>query len=260
MFERLMIARALFTGDFAPNRPGVCSNEGGEGGGGGGGPANTDPPKTFTQEDVNRIAAKQKAEGERVARERAEADFKAREAEHLKRIEELELAGKSQAERDAHERKQREDADRKAREAVQAQLTRERDEERQKREAAETRYKQDRVSRAVTDALHAAKVIGSAAPDAALSFIRDAKIDVDEDGNVTNVIYGGKSYPKVDEAAKQFLLDKAHFAQPSGGGAGTRSPAGGAGATSQPGRPLHERSREELLALSKAEREARGNR
>ncbi len=250
MFARLMIARAL-SGHFAPHSPFTCSAENDPSGD----PA-ASPAKTFTQDEVNRIAAKQKAEGEAKARADAATEFAAKEAAHLKRIEELELAGKTQAERDAHERKQREDADKKAREAEKATLAKERDDEKAAREQLETRWKQDRKNTAASNALVAADVIGDAAADAMHVFVRDSTIDMDDDGAVTNVIYGGKSYPKIEDAAKAFLKAKPHFAMPSGtGGTGSRLPGarGGAGAGNGPTDTM---SREELIAGAAAERQA----
>lgn len=246
MFERLMIMRAL-SGAFEPTKAGLCSAEDDQGGGGGGGQP---PAKTFTQDEVNRIAAKQKAEGEAAAKRAAEAAFTEKEQAFNKRIEELELAGKTQAERDAHERRQREEADRKAREAREASLAKERDDAKALAAANEARWKDDRKNTAVVAALHSAKVIAAAAADAAHSFMRDAKIEQDEDGVITNVIYGGKSYSKVDEAAVEFLKERSHFAQPAGtGGTGSRLPTSSGGGSPQGGRPLHEMTRSELLEL-----------
>jgi hypothetical protein len=228
----------------------------GDGGGtGGSGTGGTQQPaaRTFTQDEVNRIAAKQKAEGEAAARRQAEAEFKAREEALVKERDEALLAGKTQAERDAHERKQRDEADRKAREARESAIAKERDEALARAQANEARWKQDRVGTAVTAALHGAKVIAAAAADAAHVFTRDAKIDVDEDGVITNVIYGGKSYPKVEEAAAEFLRERTHFAQPSGtGGTGTRAP-GNTGGSGHSGTPLHQQSRQERLDRVAAE-------
>jgi hypothetical protein len=232
-----MIMRAL-SGDFVPTRSSVCSIEG---------DSQVEPPpapKTFTQDEVNRIAAKQKDEGTRAARAAAEAEFQAKEAAHLKRIEELELAGKTQAERDAIERRTREEADAKARKAREDALATERDQALAKATAAETKWKQDRVNGAVSNALVASKVIGSAASDAAHSFVRDSKIEVGDDGEILSVIYGGQSYTKTEDAAKAFLNDRPHFAQPSGtGGTGSRLPGAGGGGV----KPLDGLTTEELL-------------
>lgn len=249
-FQRLMILRAL-SGHFEPQRSSICCAEGDLP------PPGGDPPppaKTFTQDEVNRIAAKQKEEGTRAARAAAEAEFQAKEAAHLKRIEELELAGKTQVERDAHERKQREDADKRAREAEKAQLAKERDDEKAKREQLESRWRSERIATAAGNALVANKVIGDAAADATHVFVRDSKIETDEDGQITNVIYAGKSFSSIDDAAKEFLKAKPHFALPIGtGGTGSKLPGTGGG----PGKgPIDNLTTEELLAGAREEMRA----
>lgn len=253
MFERLMIARALYAPCFSSPLVACIDGDGGGDGGGGGGGA--PPAKTFTQDEVNRIAAKQKSEGERAARAAAEAEFQAKEAAHLKRIEELELAGKTQAERDAIERRQREEADAKARKAREDALASERDQALAKATAAENRWKQDRVNSVISNALVANRVIGSAVSQAARIFVSDSKIEVGDEGEILSIIYNGQSYAKPEDAAKAFLNDNAHFAQASGtGGAGTRLP-GSSGNGAGGARDFTKMSRSDLLAIDKEERE-----
>lgn len=254
MFEKLMIAHALCVGGFV--RPSLCRIDG-DGTGGGGDGDGEPKPKTFTQEEVNRIAAKQKAEGEKSARAAAEAAAKEQMDALNARIQELELAGKSQAERDAHERKIKEEAQERTRKAERDALQKERDEAKAAADAASARLKSDRQSRAVTDALHSTRVIADAVGDAAESFQRLAKFETDEEtGEITSIIYGGKSYAKLETATKQFLQDKPHFAQAiGGGGTGSKRPntSGSAGAGDK---PLWQRSREELLEMDRAEQQS----
>lgn len=264
MYERLMIMLALC-------EPTLCNIEGDGGAGGagdgagaaGGGAGAGGTPKTFTQEELSRIAAKQKSEGEAAGRRAAETEALARQATleaeakakldaAEARIQELELAGKTQAERDAIERKQREEADKKAREAREQALAKERDDAKALAADREARWKGDRVKAAVTTALVTNKALASATPDAADTFVRVSKIETDDEGLITSVIYAGKSYASVDEATKEFLRERSHFAQASGtGGAGTR---GGNGSGNGIGnKPLWQLSDEELKQLDHAQ-------
>lgn len=248
MYERLLIARYLCA-------PGLCSAEGDEPGdepGGGGAP----PAKktTFTQDDVTRIAAKEKKEGERAAREKADADWKEKWDAAQAELAEAKKASMTADERAKAEAKERDEAERKTREERENKLKEKLSTADQKAKAADERWKGDRRSGALATALHGAKVIGEAASDAADVMLGKSKIDVDDDGAITSVIYGGKSYDTLGDAAKQFLLDKPHFAQPTAtGGAGTRGGTGG-GQRGNGGKPLIELSRDQLMAMDREKR------
>ena len=231
-------------------------DEGGAGGGDAGGDGGKG--KTFTQAELQRIAAKEKAEGERAGRAAAEAEWQAKLDEQKAAIAELKKQQMSAEERAAAERKERDEAEKRTREEREAKLKKERDEAKASAQTALERWKNDRRNAALQSALITAKVIASASDDAAESMLRNAKIDVDEDGKITGVMYGGKTYESVADAAKQFLDDRPHFAQAvGGGGAGTR---GGNGAAPAGGRKLHEMSREDLLSMTIAADKAAGRR
>lgn len=240
-------------------QPTLCSaDDGGESddGGAGGGAGGKPKPKTFTQEDVTRIATKERKDAERAAREKVEAEYKAKLDEKDAELAEARKASMSAEERAKAEAKEREDAERKTREERESKLKEKLSAADQKAKAAEERWKGDRRNAALSSALLAAKVIGEAASDAADVMLGKSKIDVDDDGVITSVIYGGKTYESLADAAKQFLLDKPHFAQPTAtGGTGTR---GGAGGPRGKGAPLIQQSREDLLAATLASDRAAG--
>lgn len=246
----------VFNGPCEPLNPFVCFAEGdaGAGGDGGGAPA----PKTFTQEEVSRIAAKEKSDGERAARAKVEQELTAKfttEREELaKRIEELELAGKTAEQRAEHDRKVKAEADQKAREAREAAINKERDDARAEAAAIKSRWLNDKIDLQVSNALVASNALASASQQAARIFALDAKIDTNpEDGSITSIIYGGQSYTKPAEAAAAFLKANPHFAAAASpnGGSGARGGNGG----NNTGKPLHELSSETLLQMH-AEREA----
>ena len=249
-----MRTQDVFGGQFEPSNPFIASNEGGgDGGGGGNGGGGAPPPaKTFTQEEVARIAAKEKSEGERAARAKLESELRAKYdtdlAERDKRIQELELKGKTEDERREIERRQRSEADEKARKAREAELLKERDDARAEGLSYRNRWLDDRKAVQVGSALVSAKVVASAADDARAVFSQVSKIETDDDGNVTSVIYGGQTYTKLAEAAAAFLRDRPFFASASAPGGGSGMRQGGSGGNGSQ-RQLDEMTEDELLAL-----------
>lgn len=249
---------------FSNPHPTLCSagdddgGDDGDTGGGGGDPPKPPPKKTFTQDEVSRIAAKEKREAERAAREKADAEWQAKLAERDAELEELRKKSMSADERAAAERKERDAAEKRSREEHEAKLKEARDKEKKRAELAEERWRNDRRNLALNSALSAAKVLAEAADDAAAVMLGKSKIEVDDEGAITGVIYAGKAYDTLEEAAKQFLQDKPHYAPATGnGGGGTRGSTGG-GKGGKGGRPLHELARDQLLARTVEQDRAQG--
>jgi len=207
------------------------------------------PTPTFTQEDVNRINAKANrriAELEQqlaaaptsdtVAKLQAQLDeLSAKEQEAGKsEIEKLQMQHARELEKAAQKAKHFEDEIKTRDEAVLA---------------ANERLKQERLQSAFTSALQAAKVYGPAADDARAVLLAQLK-EVEVDGNgAIRATYGGDL---IDEdpvkIAKQFLVDRPHFASATTGGAGTSSPNATARGTSRV--PLHEMNSSDLYDLA----------
>ncbi len=206
---------------------GLCSapdpgDPGGGGGGGGGG------DKTFTQDQVNAIVADSRKKYEAQINELKPLAEKAKSIDDLqaqitKLTEEKELVGKTEAE------KARIEADKAAKRIAdeRAAAAKERDEEKGKREAAEGRLRNVHVKYALTTALTAAKAFPEALDDAVGAMMASSKVEVDDDGKVTAVIFGGVTHTDTKAAAEAFLKTKPYFAQGVAGGAGTRNPNGG---------------------------------
>jgi hypothetical protein len=221
-----------------------CHAPEGDGPGGGG-----DPPAklSLTQAEIDSMI------GKRLAEERKKFDghddFKAQaakakefEAELTKLREEKELEGKSQAEKDRI-------AGEKAKQAIE----RERSEFGVKLTAAEKArdeavgsLRSYIVNNALSTGLVAAKVLPQAAESATKLFSSAAQVELDDNRNVTSVIYAGVTHKTVAEAAAAFLKDNNFLAAaPTVGGGGTKQPNGSGGGTN--GRALHEMSEDELL-------------
>jgi hypothetical protein len=217
-------------------------------GGGGGGGVGNDPPKTFTQEQLDAIVGKRIGEATKKYGDYEEAKAKAAklaeiETELQKLRDEKEIAGKSAEEKATI-------AARKASEQMErerTELTTQRDTEKSLRETSEKKYRDLVVSNGLGSALDGAKVLGSARDKAIKAMRDDSKVELDEDGKITAVTYGGVAYKTAAEAATAFLKDNDFFAAGTGGGGGGKRPnAGGTG-----GRNLFDMSSDELLAASK---------
>ena len=225
---------------------GLCSAEG-EGEGDGGGEA---PAKTFTQEDIDRIIAKERRSFEAKLKGSTELAEKAKRAEELEaRLAELEeekaLAGKTAAEKASQAM-----ATEKARlEAEKVELAAE-------LERARKEHQMTRASNALSTALSSAGVFPGAAEDALASLMSNSEMEWDDNGKLIAITLelDGTRYDDPKKAAAAFLAKKTHFANGSPGGSGTRLPGNG-GNTS--GRPLYELSSEELQKLAAQERRQR---
>lgn len=205
----------------------LLEGEGGEGGGGGGG-GDKPPAKTFSQEDVNAMIAK-----ERKALEAKFADYedlkgKVGEVDELKKQlesirEEAELKGKSEAEK---ARIQLEKRMQQFEQRV-AQAEKERDEAKAAAETA-SKARLDVIKRhQVMAALQSHKV--SDLDEATHSFLRHAEIETDDDGNITGIAVGDGHFDKPEQAAAAFLKLKPTYAPFPGGGSGGVGPNAGGG-------------------------------
>jgi hypothetical protein len=208
--------------------------EGGDAGGGAGAPGNEPAPaKTFTQDEFNSLL------GKRLAEERKKfADYdqvkerhkqlEETSAEMAKRLEELELKGKTSEEREKHAAEKAS----KRIEQERSELTTKLTAAEQRAEAAEKRYRTKVVDGALGEGLDTAKVFSSARSDAIRLLREESKIELDDDGKVISIEYGGILHKTAAEAAAAFLSDREYLAAgevPKGGG--TKSPnGGGAGA------------------------------
>lgn len=160
--------------------------------------------------------------------------------ERLKQIEEeKELAGKSATEK-AEARYQRD----------LEKLRRENDEARKalaERDAivadSQKTIRTERTSRAVMDAMSAAKVIR---PEKAVkAAMLDITFEYSDDGSIV-ASYGDTTDVSVAQAVAAWAKDNDHFLPAPAGGAGTRANSGG-----HSSKPLHDLSDEELLRLGK---------
>jgi hypothetical protein len=77
----------------------------------------------------------------------------------------------------------------------------------------------------VTTALNDAGIAKGAGKAATLAFLSEAQLELDDNLEIKGVAVGGKSFPKLGEAAKQFLADNPYFAPAAGGG--SNSPRNG---------------------------------
>lgn len=216
-------------------------------------PGNTQPEKTFTQADLDRIVGQRVGEA---TKKFADFDtFKAQaakvseiEAELTKLREEKEMAGKSA------EEQQRIAAERAAK-----ALDRERSDWNTKLTAAEQgraeyekKYRDVVISHGLGSLLDGAKVLSSARDFAIKAFRDSSTVELDDSGKVVSITYNGVAYTKTSEAAAAFLKDNEFLASAGTAvGGGTKPPNGGGAAGAQ---NLFDRSPEELLRLSAQQR------
>lgn len=244
---------------FTAIRALVCLPEGGEGTGGGGGSGDGGAgggEKMLAQSEVQRIVAKEvRAASEKAAREAAEkarAEIEQRDTQLAELKLQLETAGKSAEEKARIESEQKREAERKAQQAREAQITKDLQAAQEAAKSAAERLRDYQIGGAASSALVGAKVLSGAIDDALRSFRADSQIEIDDDGKVASVIYKGVAYDSLKDAAKAFLKDRPHFAQPSAiAGAGVRTGGGnGAGQHVE----LHKLDRTTLLKMSAAEK------
>lgn len=229
--------RMLFEPDPDPSAGG--------GGGGGGG----EPAKTFTQDDVNKIVQREKASLEKKLsdlQKSAEAASKIPELEAkiAELTQQAELAGKSAEEKariQAEQAAKKIEAERAQREKALADTATALETERSAHRTTRLRY-------AATAALTEAKAFPQALPDAIGSFLGAVELSFDEKtGEVASITYGGVAQKTMKDAAAAFLKDRPYFAAaPTGGGAGTPTPNGGA----PPSGDWKSRSSSELFATA----------
>jgi membrane protein involved in colicin uptake len=242
--KRGILARALSRTPAGP----LYSPEDPPGGGGGGPAPVADPPKTFTQADLDRIT------GQRIADERKKfADYETlkerakkaeeHEAELTRLREEAETKGKSADEqaRIAAERAARKIDAERAESATKLAAAE------QAKEVAEKKLRTKVIEGALGEALDGAKVLSSARAKAIKALHDDSKVELDDDGGIASITYGGVAYKTTAEAATAFLKDNDFFK--AGGvppGGNTPRPGGnGAG----PNANLYDLSEDQLLAL-----------
>lgn len=200
-----------------------------DGGGGGGGGSE----KTFTQADVDRIVQErvgklkdQLKASEGLAAKLAEIEAKLAEADEreTKAREEAELKGKTELEKLQIQLQKATDKSKLA----ESEWTKRLAEATAAAEAASGRHVEYVKRHLVTSALNDAGLAKGAGKAAALAFLTEAQLELDENHEIKSVAVAGKSFPKIGEAAAQFLTDNPYFKGPGPGGSGT--PRNGNGA------------------------------
>lgn len=218
--------------------------------------------KMLSQSHVTALIAREtKAAAEKAAKEaeaRLAAELKKRDDELERTRAELETAGKSAEERariEAENRRKAELAAAEGREKAAAEALRAATERAEGNAARLTNFQ---IKQHLSSGLVASSVLATAHEDALRSFMTDSKVDLDDDGNITSLVYKGVAYATAEKAAAAFLKERAHFKAPANnGGTGARGNGGNGGGSVNDGKPLYEKSSEELLAMSVAERQAR---
>ncbi len=190
--------------------------------------------KTFTQDEVNAIvqervgkmktqldaATAALADLETIKQKLAEADAAREEATEAEK-----LKGKSEVEKLQHnlqkatDKQKQLDAEWKAKvDAAEAAAA--------KAVESHRGYVQRHL---VSSALNDAGIAKGASKAATLAFLTEAQIELDDDLTPKSVAVGGKSFAKLEEAAKQYVLDNPFFAANPGGGSGAPRNALGSG-------------------------------
>lgn len=165
----------------------------------------------LSQADVDKLLGKRIGEVEQRITKRLTEAHQAKQSEYEAKIAELthqlEDSGKSaeQRERNAELRAQ------KQREKELADLRTAHEAEQKKATAALDRLRTREISLQLGNALDGAKVLTSARADAIEILMAKAKIEVDEDYQVTSVVYEGTEYGTLAEAATAFLKTKPHY-------------------------------------------------
>lgn len=226
----------------------VCGIDGG-GAGGGGGDGGDGGAKTFTQDDVNAIIAKERKTWEAKSGEA----LKAAKEESATKLSELQAQFDAMKTEFEDSKLSAADKEKKAAERAQnaantkiAELQTAIKAEQEKTAAATATLQGERVSRHLSAGLNAANVFKGALADAVDAFGKVAKVDLDESGKLTTVTLGEASYTDIKEAATAFLKERPHFQKGPPGGTGSGSP----GSSDFGGKPMHEASDDELWAAS----------
>jgi hypothetical protein len=191
---------------------------------GGGAP----PAATFTQADIDRIAANVRRETEAkfgdYAAVKAEAEKVATLSKEMQDLrDQLELKDKDAVEKEkilaerAREQSQREIT------ALKDQLTA----AQQTATQSTTSLRDYKLSMTVGDALTKAGVLAGASKHAQRAMLSEAEIELGDDGSIKGVKYGGVPQKDIESAAAAFLSTNTHFKAAAPGGGGTLPPNGG---------------------------------
>jgi hypothetical protein len=207
--------------------PGVLRSPDGDPAPGGG--------KTFSQEELNAIVqervGKLKVQLDAQAAALADLDsIKARLAEadaaREEQLEQEKLKGKSELEKLQHNLQKSTDKQKQL-EAEWAAKVAAAEQNAAKAADAHRGYVQRHL---VSSALSDAGIAKGASKAATLTFLSEAQIELDDNLEPKSVAVGGKSFTKLAEAAKQYLVDNPYFAGKQDGGSNSpRSPLNGNG-------------------------------
>lgn len=199
-----------------------------EGDGGGGGNA---PPKTFTQDEVNSLLAKERRGLEAKIKELEPLKEQAAKSTELEKQiaelnEKIELAGKSEKEK---EKLLAEKLTAKL-EKEKSDLAKERDAQRALADQAAAELKRTRLEHQITAALMAAKALPGSLKFAVPAFLAEAEIEADEKKGhaITSVTIDGVPYKELAKATEAYLKANPLFLQAPEGGGGTRASNAGA--------------------------------
>lgn len=201
-------------------------------------------PKTFTQEQVNALIAREVGKlkskfGDYDALREQAARLSDVEAERQRLVEERELAGKTAEERLRVQHQRELDRLQKA--------LADRDKAIAEREQMATQAQQtlraERVGNALTAALGKHRVIPTYLESARKLAQLDIAVEHGEDGSVTATY--GDTVGSIEQAVAAWVKDHDNYLPAPSGGAGTRTPNG-----VPTGKPLHELSTDELVRLS----------
>jgi hypothetical protein len=211
---------------FSRTPTGPLFNVDGDGGGGGGVPGG-EPPRTFTQADLDRIVGQRVGEATKKFAGFDELKGKAEkaaeyEAELTKLREEKENAGKSAEERERIAATKAAAAMERERQDLMTKITA----AEARAESAEKRRRDLIVDGGLGAALDGANVLAKARTDAVDAFRNHSKVELDDDGKILTVTYGGVAYKTASEAALAFLKEKDHFASGRIVGGNTQPPNG----------------------------------
>lgn len=228
--------------------PWTCFADSGEGTGEGGG-GSGEPPKTFTQEQVNSFLAKeQKKIEDRLAKQYGEASAKTQAELDALKIQ-IEENGKSAAE------KERLAAER-ARAGMESKLS-EQSKAIAERDALLAQSNQRLRDTLVDHELNAlfakANVMPAMMRAALLVFRNDAKLEHGDDGAITSVDVGTKRFASLGEAVADWMKENgAGYTAAPKGGAGTQLGNAGSGSG-----PAFKRSTDDNIAAADAQRASR---
>lgn len=224
LFRLHHVTHALCAITLANDLPGERFLLEGEPGGGGGG----EPPKTFTQDEVNAFLAKERKKLETKYADFDDVKTKAGKVTELEAqlnelTEKLEMAGKGEKER---EKLLAEKLTAKL-EKEKLELAKERDEAKAAAEQSAKALRTTRIQHTLTSALTGAKALPGAIDKATRDFMSEAEIDFDEKtGKITSVTLDGVPYADPAKASEAYLKANPFYASAPAGGGGSRGPNG----------------------------------